>query len=202
VTVEGLQVLLVTTHLHNAPFVLPDFEQRIDALANDGTLTAKQQDEILGKLERSRARKISEISTLLTTAKEVRIRHGFKYVVLGGDFNSIPGSPVIRRIEEAGYRSATSEADPDDILTFDPIGNAENIAIGSKSKPPLPTYDIPEVEELLEPRRRITRQIDHLFGWGGLAGRDGARAMDEEWDGLIGSDHYGVVAVLVPAGGP
>lgn len=191
ITVKGRRVLLVSTHLHNAPWVLPGFEEQVDALVSEGKLSAEQRGAILGKLEKRRARQLDEAATLLEAAEALRQAYGFRYVVLGGDLNSVPDSAVVANIERAGYRSATP-AGPG-FYTFDPVGNAQNIGIGSKSKTPLPTYDVPELQDLLESRRELSRQIDHIFSWGGLEGTHGARALDGARDGLIGSDHYGLV---------
>jgi len=200
VTVGGRRVLLATTHLHNAPFVLPDFENQVAALVSGGTLTADQQEEILVKLRRRRSRQLEEIHTLLGALDELRRERGYELVVFGGDLNSVPDSKVIDVIKRSGLRSATAAGNPDDFHTFDPIGNAENIGIGSKSKQPLPTYELPEMEALLKPRRRISRQIDHLFSSQGLAATGSLMVLDEHRDGLLGSDHYGVLTVFVATG--
>ena len=114
-------------------------------------------------------------------------------VILGGDFNAEPDTPPIALVMDSGLQNvATGPA----YLTWDPVKNHENHAIGTKKGWPLPTCDLEQVEWLLEPRRTAARQIDYLFV--SEQGRvvSSTMVMDRERHGIFPSDHFAIFFVI------
>jgi endonuclease/exonuclease/phosphatase family metal-dependent hydrolase len=197
IAVGGRKLLVATTHLSAPPWVPDGFEAELERLVRDGVVLPAQRDEILETLERKRARNLAETRALLEQIDKQRGRlaagSALPPVILGGDFNTEPRTPSIALIEESGFRSTATGPG---FLTWDPLLNHENMAIGSKRSPPLPTFDIPEVERLLEPRRTTPRQIDFIFVSDDLAPRSAQRVLDRELDGMYLSDHFGMFVTV------
>lgn len=81
-------------------------------------------------------------------------------------------------------------------MTWDPVRNRENQSIGGKRTSSVPTFDLPEVEQLLAPRRTTARQIDYLFVSEEGRAVASEMVMDEDRQGLYPSDHFGIFAVI------
>jgi endonuclease/exonuclease/phosphatase family metal-dependent hydrolase len=196
ITFEGRPILLATTHLSSPPWVPPGFEEELDRLVRDGALREEQREEIVRVLERKRARNLTEVEKLLEQIDRRRTRragsHGPPPVILGGDFNTEPETEPIVAIEAELRNVATGPG----FLTWDPVTNHVNYGIGSRRADPLPTFDMPEIRELLGPRRSTPRQIDFIFVSRALESVEATRAMDRERDGILPSDHFAVLAVL------
>ena len=197
ITVGGRSLLVATTHLSAPPFVLSDFEENLEGLVEEGTLDEAQRDEILAQLERKRQRNLAEAEGLLAQIEKRRADRKNPgralSVVFGGDFNTAPGTPAIEAISAAGYRSVTGDSK---LLTWNPVRNEANYSIGSKRAAPLPTFDLPQIEELLAVRRTTARQIDNIFVSEGLALESAEMVLDHEVDGKFLSDHFALFAVL------
>jgi endonuclease/exonuclease/phosphatase family metal-dependent hydrolase len=197
IVVDGRSVLLVTTHLSSPPFVLSDFESNLDRLVAEGVLAADQRDEIVATLERKRTRNFSEVEKVLTQIDKRLGNSAWagrrERVILGGDFNTEPKTPSIARLEEAGFVNLTSRSE---LPTWDPIKNHVNQGIGGRTRPPLPTFEIAEVEALLEPRDTTPRQIDFIFLSGSLDAVSTEMAMNRDREGLFPSDHFALLSVV------
>jgi endonuclease/exonuclease/phosphatase family metal-dependent hydrolase len=203
ITIGDRKILLATTHLSSPPWVPPAFEDDLEALVERGVLTGEQRAEIVDTLDRKRQRNLAEVRKLLRQIdrqRAKRSREGLPVpVVLGGDFNTEPGTPSIVAIEEHGLSNVATGPD---YLTWDPLTNAENQQIGSRRGPPLPTFDVEEVEALLAPRRTTARQIDFLFVSDQGDVLSSRMAMNREQDGLLPSDHFALLAVIDFGPGP
>jgi endonuclease/exonuclease/phosphatase family metal-dependent hydrolase len=177
--------------------VLSDFEEKLEGLVEERTLDEAQRDEILAQLERKRQRNLAEAEGLLAQIEKRRGERKnpgrVRSVVFGGDFNTAPGTPAIEAISAAGYSSVTRGSE---LLTWNPVRNESNYLIGSKRAAPLPTFDLPQIEELLAVRRTTARQIDHIFVSEGLALESAEMVLDREVDEKLLSDHFALLAVL------
>ncbi len=196
ITVEGRRVLLATTHLSSPPYVPSGFEQELNRLVQDGVVLEGQREEIVGILHRKRARNLGEVQKLLDQIERRRTRRassrGVPPVILAGDFNTEPETESIATIEKELRNVATGP----EFLTWDPVTNHVNYGIGSKRADPLPTFDIPEIRELLGPRLTTSRQIDFIFVSEALESVEATMVMDQERDGILPSDHFAILAVL------
>ena len=67
---------------------------------------------------------------------------------------------------------------------------------GFLTNPPIPTFELAEIEELIAPRRTMARQIDFLFVSERLEVVSAEMVMNRDLDGLYPSDHFGILAVL------
>jgi endonuclease/exonuclease/phosphatase family metal-dependent hydrolase len=197
ITIEGRRVLLAVTHLSSPRDVPPGFEDELLELVEQGKLLESQRVEIVKKLERGRARNLKQVERLLAQIEKQRRRltvgGWVPPVILAGDFNASPDSPGVRLVEEDGF---TSIAVGPDFLTWDPVKNHENHEIGTRRTTPVPTFDVPEIEELLAPRLTTARQIDYVFVKGNATMLTAEMVMDEDRDGLYPSDHFGILSTL------
>ena len=127
----------------------PGFEEGLAGLVAEGKLSEEQRAEIVGKIESKRERNLSETRKMLAQIEKQRMKLGEDGrpapVILGGDFNTEPGTASIAAIEEFGLLNVGTGPD---YLTWDPVRNHKNMAIGSKRGWPVPTFEITEVEEL------------------------------------------------------
>ena len=166
-------------------------------LIADAVLKEEQHDEIVDKLERKRARNLSETRKLLTQIQKYRkklSKDGWPIpVILGGDFNTEPDTAAIAAVVDSGLQIV---AGGPDYLTWDPVKNHENQEIGSRRGWPVPTFDLEEVQQLLAPRRTTARQIDFLFVSEQGAVVSSKMAMDQDRHGLFPSDHFAIFAVI------
>jgi endonuclease/exonuclease/phosphatase family metal-dependent hydrolase len=197
ITVDGRKILVATTHLSSPVFVLPDFDQQLEGLVADGTLTQEQHDEIQTARESKSQRNVNETKGMLaqmaTRSARMGGNDGSAPIIFGGDFNAEPKTPGIRAVYAAGFEETGTG---DDFHTWDPVTNEANYSIGTRRHDPLPTFDKPEVEELLAYRSTVPRQIDHLFVKGGLETTSAEMVLTEEYDGHHLSDHFAIMATI------
>jgi endonuclease/exonuclease/phosphatase family metal-dependent hydrolase len=197
ITVLGKKILLATTHLSSPPYVPPDFNENLKGLLADEVLSEEQYGEIVDTIERKRARNLDETRKLLGQIQKYREKLNDDGrplpVILGGDFNTEPGTASIEAVEDFGLQNVGTGPD---YLTWDPVKNHENYAIGSRRGWPVPTFDLEEVETLLEPRRTTARQIDFLFVSEQGQVVSSKMAMDQERNGMFPSDHFAIFAVI------
>jgi len=194
ITVGGRKVLVTTTHLFSAPFVLPTFEDDLEQLVDQGILEPEQRDEILAARDTKVARATGEAKLLLQEIEKRRTRLGPDVpVILGGDFNAEPNAPGMVAIKAAGFLEAGTGPD---FHTWDPVTNEVNYGIGTRRHDPLPTFDKPEVQELLAHRSTTPRQIDHIFVSPDFEVLSAAMVMNRDQDGMYPSDHFGIIAAL------
>ncbi len=194
ITVNGKKVLVTTAHLFSAPFVLPSFDEDLEKLVEQGVLEPGQRDEILAARAQKVARAKGEAKLLVQEIEKRRARLGPNTpAILGGDFNAEPDAPGIAAIKAAGFLEAGTGPD---FHTWDPVTNEVNYGIGSKRHDPLPTFDKPEVQELLSYRHTTPRQIDHIFVSPDFEVVAAAMVLDQDKDGIYPSDHFGILAVL------
>ncbi len=197
ITADGHKILVTTTHLSSPAFVLSDFDEQLDQLVENGTLTEEQHDEIQTARQAKSDRNLNETKALLQQMDRRSVRLGSESgatpIIFGGDFNAEPGTPGIRAVYAAGFDETGTGAD---FHTWDPVTNHVNYGIGTRRHDPLPTFDSPEVEELLAYRSTVARQIDHLFVKGGLRTVSAKMVLTEEHDGHYLSDHFAILATI------
>ena len=197
ITVEGRKILLATTHLSSPLYMPPGFEEDLEGLVNDGILTEGQHRGIVDKLERKRARNLDETRKMLAQIEKHRMKLGEDGrpapVILGGDFNTEPDTEPIAMIVDSGLQNVATGPE---YLTWDPVRNHENQGIGSRRSWPIPTYDLEQVETLLQPRRTTARQIDFLFVSEHGEVVSSKMTMDRHRDGIFPSDHFAIFAVI------
>jgi endonuclease/exonuclease/phosphatase family metal-dependent hydrolase len=107
---------------------------------------------------------------------------GDKPAILLGDFNALPESEEIALLRQAGFIDAFAAAGAGDGITWDEERNA-NIRLQRRAHPD----EIPEDP----PNKRI----DFVFVRGaGLTVRRAEVVLDRAVEGIVPSDHYGVLA--------
>jgi len=199
ITVDGRKILVTTTHLSSPAFVLPDFDEQLDQLVENGTLAQEQHDEIQTARQAKSNRNLDETKALLQQMDRRSVRLGGESgptpIIFGGDFNAEPDTPGIEAVLAAGFNETGSGPDAGpDFHTWDPVTNHVNYGIGTRRHDPLPTFDKPEVEELLAFRSTTPRQIDHLFVKNGLQIQSAEMVMNQDENGIYPSDHFAILA--------
>jgi endonuclease/exonuclease/phosphatase family metal-dependent hydrolase len=197
IRVAGQPVLVANVHAYSPAFMPPGFLDDLDGLVDEGTVSAEQRQKIVDVLDSKLDRHVGDMRKLLREIDKRRQRLGrggaSVPVVLGGDFNAEPTGEGIALILGAGFASVTADGG---FATWDPVTNKVNFETGTKLSQPVPTFGIQEIEDLLAPRRTLTRQIDHIFYSPELASEPGERVLDQDLDGMFPSDHFGVMATL------
>ena len=197
ITVAGRRALLATTHLASPAFTPPDFEKRLSEMVDSGELTAEQRDEILTVRDRKLDRNTTEAERLVHEIAKRRAKGTgggrSTAVILGGDFNAEPDKPSIAVVKDSGYIEV---AEGPDFLTWNPVVNEENYTTGTRRHYSLPTFDNPEIEEMLDQRHDTVRQIDHLFVSEGVEVLEAEMVMTEARDGIYPSDHFAILATI------
>ena len=194
ITVDGKKVLVTTTHLYSAPFVLPSFEDDLEQLVEQGILEPTQRDEILAERAKKVQRATGEAELLLKEIQKRKASLGTGVpVILGGDFNAEPDAPGIAAIEAAGFLQAGTGPD---FHTWDPVTNEVNYGIGTRRHDPLPTFDKPEVQALLAYRSTTPRQIDHIFVSPDFEVISAEMVLNRDEDGMYPSDHFAILATV------
>ncbi len=188
---------MATTHLSSPPYLRDSFIAELDELVDGGVVTQEQRDEIVAKIDRKRIRNFEEADRIVEQFEKHRNKskdpNQYRHLILGGDFNTEPDTLTITALRKVGFTNAT--AGPD-FLTWDPVKNAENQSIAGRLTPPVPTFDIPEIEALLEPWEHIPRQIDFIFVGPSVTPVSAEMVLDEPRDGIYPSDHFGMLSVV------
>ncbi len=197
IRLAGRPVLVVSTHLFSPAYMPPGFGDDLERLVEGGQVTTEHRDEIVGVLGDRSARNVREIRLLLGEIERLRRRLGSPGapapVILGGDFNTEPGTPGMVAFGEGGLASATAGLE---VATWDPVTNRVNYETGTKKSDPFDTRGIAELIDLLEPRSTIARQIDHLLVSPDLSVAESTRALDRPRDEIYPSDHFALHATV------
>ena len=197
ITVAGKKILVTTTHLSSPAFVLPDFDDQLEGLVQDGTLPREQHDEIQAARAAKSDRNVAETKALLQQmdrrSAQLGGDDGPAPIIFGGDFNAEPSTPGIQAVLADGFEETGTGPD---FQTWDPVANEANYTIGTRRHDPLPTFDKPEVEGLLAYRSTTPRQIDHLFVKGGPTTISAEMVMHKKNNGYYPSDHFAILATI------
>ncbi len=214
---KSVTLLIANTHLHHLGGAPPGLPGALDELVADGRLTTRRREEIGRAAETARERRVREVETLLgyltpgLTPGRSRSPAG---VVLGGDFNALPGSVPIARVLAGGFVDA-AEASRGGFAgpTYDPQSNPLAAWVGQRSGPGLPVFGDDELLAAMRAlRNRWARRIDYVFVSSDLAAGlvsvtrlgvepgEGAGPGDPNAPPPMASDHYGVMARLAVPG--
>jgi endonuclease/exonuclease/phosphatase family metal-dependent hydrolase len=198
------RVLLVDTHLHHGLESSPEFEKSLLVAADELELSESAMAELQSRLKAATDRRMHEIQVLLDAVRAVENR--YEVVVMGGDFNCTPDSPVAELLRSAGFRDAWVEGGEGPGLTFDGSVNVANHRLQAIFPLTLIVEDLSfstRVKETLlalaRKQERRPRRIDYLWFRSHSLNIEVRRAQmvglpDE--NGLAPSDHFGVSADL------
>jgi len=128
-----------------------------------------------------------------------RLQHKHQAPVLvGADFNLDPATPQVTDfLASTGFVNALPTFAPG-MLTWDPAGN-DNIAFDVAHRWP-DGADKPAFLQLMAWLDSIPQCPDHVLVSRGLTLADAGRAFDQQHEGVLASDHYGIWAdVIVPS---
>ena len=201
---EWGKVLVVNVHLHHGLEYDPAWTLHLNRAVQEGQLSEPDKRALQKDLHRGDVRREGELALLLEHLNS--LSSSYDLTLLGGDFNSSPDSPIVRRILEEGFEDgwqASGVAEPG--LTWDCLTNPENHEFNDGFQKGFDWQEelgpAPMREELLEKVReaeRRPRRIDYLF----FRTSHRVRVRSELFEGkdprsgMLGSDHFGVGVIL------
>ncbi len=200
------KVLLINTHLHHGLECDDQICNELDELAKKEDLNAAFVSEVRERLQQGNFRRESEITVLVN--KILSYAKRYSAVVLCGDFNATPASPLFSKLREIGFRDAWEEAHPQDPgYTFDPENNPANHVIQSRfMMPNIVLEDLTfsaKVKEsliqLTQKHERRPRRIDYVWFRSptlNLKVKSAELIGKPNSEGLAPSDHFGVCVDL------
>ncbi len=189
------RILIVNTHLHHGFERFPALLKLLEAYVADGRVTAQTADELRQAMDRSRDRRLREVDRLLeAVAQAESLCDG---ILLAGDLNSPPEGAAVRALTQAGFCDLAGYALESELgPTWDPVTNVENHKLQETFEFPLPTMGNPELQRMYRDFDRLPRRIDYVLGRGSVVSKRPLRARRMgivKGEGLVASDHYGVL---------
>lgn len=179
VQVGGQTVYVFVTHWHASPFLTPENLTlwRADSVA--GKLTPERYAENKLEAEAGQRWREGESVKMLNYIDQIA---GDAPVILMGDFNAMRGMPEIERYIRAGFVDVYGELNDSPGYTWDDVLNSNIIQ-----------YQLPE-NDATRPRRR--HRIDFIFVRGDWELIESKVALNQPVDGVMPSDHFGVLSRL------
>lgn len=160
---DGRRVLVVNTHLHASARRTEALERGLAELVRDAEIEPAQAADVEARLDAAARRRLAETRRLLAAIGEERRRSSYAAVVLAGDLNATPSTPVLEAVEAAGFRNATRAARGDDLATWDPDANPLIAPLAERWRANLPWFGNPRLRALIKSHDPAPRQIDHVF---------------------------------------
>jgi endonuclease/exonuclease/phosphatase family metal-dependent hydrolase len=192
-TLGDTRVLAVNLHLHHGPRLTEKAEERLDTLVEEGIVPKKYADLTRESMTRAVLRRQNEIRKVL--AEIHRLRRSEEEVVLAGDFNS--WGEDIEIFEQDGFFNVTAPRVQNP--SWDGPANIENHRLSRFLVSPFPHFGNPTLLEYIRQTIDEPRMLDHILMSENLAKRVVAaeRILDQPKEGLLGSDHFGLLATIV-----
>ncbi len=193
ITVHGVAVFLINVHLSAFP---PNdsafYRNALNRLAS-GETDGEELSMVEEYIAYGSVRRMKETSNLLDCLSDLPVDAP---KILGGDFNSVPGSHVISLLHRSGMFRDASLSSPDGSLpTWDPRKNT-NISYSTRftdaGGDSLDLYGKISAIYDAKPRR-----IDYLFysrQFGDGSVQSYFATMDSSYEGTFASDHFAVAA--------
>ena len=190
--------LLTNTHLHHGPEWSSQVREQLDAWQKEKVLTVDQKTELSTAIEKSNNRRKSELTKLFSKITDIQEYYQRLPLILAGDFNSTAESPIYKDIIET-YRMKDSVGENYSLqpYTWNPEENKANHEYTAKFGVSVPTFDKLEIESFFKKYDRRQRRIDYVFVSSDIKvlSHD-LFAHTANAQGIIGSDHFGVLVFL------
>lgn len=191
---QDQDIYIANVHLHASILMDPELDSLLQVEIEGGKLQDIEYGNILDQLDAGVQRRVDEVSELFDYLHAAVPKDA--PIILMGDFNDIPGSLIHEMITlHAGYLDTYAAAKPDlEGYTWYPQINT-NID-------PLQTEHFLDKDEIwsrmdLLDYRSNTR-IDYVFVTprSGLTIKDSQVVFKTPYDGIMPSDHLGVITIL------
>jgi endonuclease/exonuclease/phosphatase family metal-dependent hydrolase len=188
---QGKVILLVNLHLHHGPTMDAKARRKLTELVEAGAVTPTQARWVSEDMEKADQRRKQELVKLMSFLKSHR--GIYESAILAGDFNC-DGEPleVVRR--EGWVDVGRDRVGP----SWDPAANQENHEMSAHLEPPIHYYGNPALREFIRQCTHRPTHLDHVFVSEDLADhvRDVKLVCHQLRDGLLGSDHFGLMVTL------
>ncbi len=184
---------LVCVHLSAYPERDPALQDSLRALGMRDGLSAETLADFDRKWSAGLERREKETRRLL---KRIKGLDQQTPLIMGGDFNATPGSPVMARITEEGGFTDSAEGMPE-YYTWDAVNNSNTwhsaLRTDARGKPDTPW------ENFSSAAASLSRRLDYILldkFWNASDVMDNHPAFTDPEDSLYVSDHYGVLTDL------
>ena len=190
-------IILINTHFHHGVQWSDRLRKQINIWQEQHLLTDNEIEELKERIDKSNARREEELANLFDTLKQIQKDYDNLPVIFAGDLNSTVDSPIYKKIIQTYQMQDSMTAYSATPYTWDYVENKQNHIYTGKFAPPVPTFTKQEVEKFFKEYDRKRRRIDYIFVssdidilssslYGNMPNKEG----------IIGSDHFGVSAVV------
>lgn len=182
---KGLQIPVFTTHWRAGITPGPVVYEAAEKFITDESIPRQQIDAALIRMEKNSSLRLEEAEKSLRFMNT----HGDGFTIFSGDLNAAPDSPEILRIQRAGFT---------DTLAAVHGGNAPPTWHYSENTLHQRFYDGQDPDLYLRLNYaplKVPHRLDYVFYRSGDARLVDSRVvMKEQIDGVMASDHFGVLA--------
>jgi len=181
---NGEIIQVINTHLHHGPVMSRALMDELNVFfkkypkANRGL--------VLQSLERATQRRSQEVETLIRN-----LIPGPQ--ILAGDLNVEPDDLILEELAQAGFYDVFKNIP---VLTWDSEHNRENHEFSRELKLPVSNFGFNDLEHLLKNYDSRRRRVDYILCTRELSAEDQKLVLNQPTDGLIGSDHFGLLTTL------
>ncbi len=186
------RVLLVNTHLHHGPEFTTDLKLKLLSWSESEKVPSRFLKIVEKSLLQGEKRRLAEVDLLLKTL--LPLKSEYDAIVLGGDLNFSPNSPLKTKLIEFGFVDSCNK----EYLTFDSDHNTTHLLTKDFELPVKVAVGTPGAKKLrvlLTNHDQRPRRIDYVFVF------SGSHRVKEISSHLVKSpteievsDHYGVEA--------
>lgn len=191
--------LLANTHFHHGVEWSPQVREKIDHWEKTEVLTSSHKTELEQAIENSNQRRERELKNLFSQVKELQEYYKEIPLILAGDINSTVQSPIYKKIVE-NYKLKDSAGNySPELYTWNPVANKQNHQYTKESNfgVSVPTFGKKEIETFFKEYDRRQRRIDYVFVSPNIEILSHSLfANQPNAEGMIGSDHFGVLALI------
>ena len=189
--------LLANTHLHHGVEWSPQVREKIDTWTKTGVLTLSQKSELEKTIENSNQRRKKELQNIFSQIDELQKHYKKIPLILAGDFNSTVQSPIYKAVIETHKLKDSMESYSPGPYTWNPLENEQNHQYTGEFDVPVPTFDKAEIETFFKEYDRRQRRIDYIFVSSDIQVLSHSLfAHQPNAQGIIGSDHFGILALI------
>ena len=189
--------ILANTHLHHGPEWSNSLREKIKSWESEGVLTSDQRKELEDSVEKSNMRRKNEVTNLFSSLNEFRNTYKNLPLILAGDFNSTVDSPVYKTVIETHKLTDSMGNYSPTPYTWNPKENQENHRYTANFGVSVPVFDKKDVETFFKVYDQRVRRIDYVFVNNKINILSHALFANEpNAEGIIGSDHFGVLVQL------
>ncbi len=185
ITLGSKVVPVFTTHWHAGVAPGPDIVRVAEEMIERESIPRKKVEGALALLDKNSSMRQDEAAKTLAFVD----KHSDGCAFLSGDFNAIPGTPEISALTKAGFRDTLGEMQPGG------AGPTWHYDANPLHQRFYKEYDPDPFLRLNYVRLRVPHRLDYVFyKQGGARLKHSEIVMKDLVDGVMASDHFGVMA--------